>query len=116
MDRPGNRKADTGLVEFDSDGPVVDARLIGDLLTIPEDQVSSRIQKGTITTLCEKGIDEHDGGFRLSFFHRNRRAQIEVDCEGQVSNRTVIDFGDRPLPASLRGPEPTQAPKTTGAR
>lgn len=105
MDRPDDRKVGRRIIEFDRDGPVVDAGLIGDLLNIPEDQVSDHVQKGTITTLCEKGIDEHDGGFRLSFFHYNRRAQIEVDCEGLVSNRTVIDFGDRPLPASLRGPE-----------
>lgn len=116
MDKTGNRKIGTGFVEFDSDGPVVDAGLVGDLLNIPEDQVSIHIQKRSITTLCEKGVDEHAGGFRLSFFHRNRRAQIEVDGKGRVSSRTVIDFGDRPLPASLRGPEPASASKTKSAR
>jgi len=116
MDNPAKGVCDTGLVEFDSDGPVVKARLIGNLLNIPEDQVSGHIQNGGITTLCEKGIGEHDGGFRLSFFHLNRRAQIEVDRHGQVSNRTVIDFGERPLPASLRGPSPTPTSKTGNSR
>ena len=116
MDRSSNRKADTVHVEFDSEGPVVDAELIADLLNIPADQVSYQIRQGTITTLCEAGIDEHEGGYRLSFFHRNRCAQIEVDCEGQVSNRTVINFGDRPLPASLHRPGLTQASKTKGNR
>ncbi|MEO9876526.1 MAG: DUF6522 family protein [Anderseniella sp.] len=109
MDRPAEGTCDTELVEFDSDGPVVKAGLIGKLLNIQEDLVSGHIQNGGITTLCEKGIGEHDGGFRLSFFHRNRRAQIEVDRHGQVSNRTVIDFGDRPLPASLRRPSSNPA-------
>lgn len=116
MDRLSKRKGDPGPVEFDSEGPVVDAKLIGDLLNIREDQVSSHIQKGDITTLCEKGIGEHDGGFRLSFFHHNRRGQIEVDSQGHVSKRTVIDFGDRPLPASLRGREPTTAPQMKASR
>jgi len=116
MDKTRDLEIGAGFIEFDHDGPVVDARLIGDLLKIPEDQVSGHIQKGTITTLCEKGIGEHDGGFRLSFFHHNRRAQIEVDCEGLVSNRTVIDFGDRSLPASLRGlsSKPPPEPKGIG--
>jgi len=104
-----------GLVEFDNDGPVVKAKLIGNLLNIPEDQVPGHIQNGDITTLLEKGVGEHDGGFRLSFFHRNRRVQIEVDGKGQTSNRTVIDFGDRPLPASLRGPSPSPTSKSGAA-
>lgn len=116
MDKPRDLEIGPGFIEFDHDGPVVDARLIGDLLKIPEHQVSGHIQKGTITTLYEKGIDDHEGGFRLSFFHHNRRAQLEVDCEGLVSSRTVIDFGDRPLPASLRGPSSTPPPRTQGHR
>jgi len=116
MDKPAKGTCDTGLVEFDSDGPIVKAGLIGNLLNIPEDQVSGHIQNGGITTLCETGIGEHDGRFRLSFFHHNRRAQIEVDHHGQVSNRTIIDFGDRPLPASLRAPSPTPASKTRRSR
>ena len=90
-------------VELDEDGPVVDAELIAGLLNGPANQVIRLIRQGAITTLSEKGIDEHEGGFRLRFFHRSRRAKIEVDRSGRVFNRTVIDFGDRPLPASLRG-------------
>lgn len=116
MDTPANGTTDIGPVEFDDDGPVVTAKLIGTLLNIPEDQVSGHIQNGGITTLLEKGVGDHDGGFRLSFFHKNRRAQIEVDHRGQVSNRTVIDFGDRPLPASLRGSPQTPVSETKGSR
>lgn len=115
MNRHENSIGDIGLVEFDKDGPVVKAKLIGSLLNIPEDQVPGHIQNGDITTLLEKGVGEHDGGFRLSFFHRNRRVQIEVDENGQISNRTAIDFGDRPLPASLRGPSPAPASKSGSA-
>lgn len=111
MNKPGNRQDDPELIEFDDEGPVVDAGLIGDLLGIQADQVPHHIRQGAITTLCEAGIDEHDGEFRLSFFHGNRRAQIEIDNQGQVSKRTVIDFGDRPLPASLRGAQPAEAVK-----
>ena len=115
MDIPASHTGGTGPVEFDDDGPVVEAQLIGNMLNIPEDQVPGHIQNGAITTLLEKGVGEHEGGFRLSFFHHNRRVQIEVDRDGQISNRTVIDFGDRPLPASLRGPSPIRATKAGDA-
>jgi hypothetical protein len=29
-----------------------------------------------ITSICERGIDDHEGEFRLTFFHLNRRARI----------------------------------------
>ncbi len=104
MHRTGNQRDNAWMVEFDDDGPVVNAELIAELLNLPADIVAEQIRQGAITTLCEAGIEEHEGGFRLNFFHRNRRAQAEVDSTGRVFNRTVIDFGDRPLPASLRGP------------
>lgn len=108
----GNRRSNAvSHVEFDEDGPVVDASLVADLLDIAADQVSNRIRHGTITTICKAGIDDHEGGFRLSFFHRNRRAQIEIDRQGLILSRTVIDFGDRPLPTSLRGPARISQPK-----
>lgn len=109
----GNTHGKTGRnhVENDDDGPVVDAEPISTLLDIPADEVSNRIGQGTITTLCETGVDEHQGGFHLRFFHRNCCARIEVDREGRVFYRTFIDFGDRPLPTSLRGPERINAPE-----
>ncbi len=111
MGESSHRSNAVSHVEFDKDGPVVDAKLIADLLDITAAQVTDRVRHGMITTLCEAGVDDHEGRFRLSFFHRNRRAQIEIDREGQVYSRTVIDFGDRPLPASPRGPQRTNESK-----
>ena len=81
------------------------AELIAGLLDLSAHQVPKLINQQSITTLYETGVDEHEGGFRLTFFHSNRRAQIEVDNDGRILSRTVIDFGDRPLPASLRRPQ-----------
>jgi len=51
-----------------------------------------------ITSVCERGVDEHAGEFRLSFFYRSRRARLSTDLRGHVLRKSVIDFGDRPIP------------------
>jgi len=39
---------------------------------------------------------------RLTFFLGGARFRIVVDAAGRVVRRSTIDFGQRPLPASLR--------------
>ncbi|MGZ5899508.1 MAG: DUF6522 family protein [Reyranella sp.] len=46
-------------------------------------------------------MDDHEGKFRLTFFHRNRRARLSTDVTGRVLGRSVIDFGERPIPRAL---------------
>ncbi len=118
MDKGGHRENAASHVKFDQEAPVVGAKLLADLPDIRADQVSDRVKQGTIATMCEAGVDDHEDGFRLGIFHRNRRARIEIDHQGRVFSRSVNDFGNRPLPASLRGPERTNEPKqpVTGNR
>ena len=80
---------------------VVDAALVGSLLNIPADQVPELMRTQAITSLCERGVDEHEGEYRLSFFYRNRRARVSVDAAGTVLRRSAIDFGDAALPRQL---------------
>jgi len=89
-------------VEFGDGTFVVDAMLVGELLDVPASQVPVLMRTGAITSLCERGIDDDEGEFRLTFFYRNRRARLSLDSTGGIIRRSAIDFGDRPLPHALR--------------
>jgi Family of unknown function (DUF6522) len=83
---------------------VVDAAHLGELLGIPASRVPIFMREGEITSACECGVDENEGEFRLTFFYRNRRARLSMDPTGRIIRRSVIDFGDRPIPDALHRP------------
>lgn len=91
-------------VEIADGDIVVDAALLAPLLDVPAADVPDLMRSQAITSLCERGIDAHEGQYRLSFFYRNRRVRLNVDANGQVLQRRTVDFGDRALPAKLRRP------------
>ena len=89
-------------VEFSDNTFLVDAALVGELLRIPPTRVPAMMREGRITSACERGMDEHAGEFRLSFFYRNRRARVSTDLAGRILRRSAIDFGERPIPDTMR--------------
>lgn len=91
-------------IEYMDNTFTLDAALIGDLLGIPAKDVPHLMRERAITSLCEKGEGSDQGEFRLSFFFRNCRARLNIADSGRVLNRTIIDFGDHPMPAELRRP------------
>jgi hypothetical protein len=91
-------------IEFRDDAFVVDAALVGELLQLPATRVQTLMRSGRITSACERGIDEHAGEFRLSFFYGNRRARVSTDLQGRVLQKSAVDFGDRPIPGAPRRP------------
>ena len=98
-------------IEFRDDTFVVDAALVGELLHLPPSRVQMLMRSGRITSACERGLDEHAGEFRFSFFYRNRRARVCTDLEGRILRRSVIDFGDRPIPGARQRPvDPDEDP------
>jgi hypothetical protein len=60
------------------------------------------MRDGKITSRCERGEGEHAGQYRLTFFHAGRRARLSVDAAGRIIRRSIIDYGERPLPPALR--------------
>jgi hypothetical protein len=96
---------ENAIERSDDDAFLVDAELIGELLRIPASRVPGLMREGTITSVCERGIDEHAGEYRLSFFYRNRRARLSTDLYGHVLRKSAIDFADRPhaIDAALKG-------------
>lgn len=82
----------------DSEDIEIDAALVGELFGLPPAEVLALLKARAITGICERGIGEHEGEMRLSFFYGNRRARVSIGENGKVLRRSVIDFGDRPLP------------------
>ena len=89
-------------IEFTDNTFLIDAALVGELLHIAPTHVPALMREGHITSACERGMDEHAGEFRLSFFYRNRRARVSTDLAGRILRRSAIDFGDRSLPDAVR--------------
>lgn len=99
---PAGRAANAGI-EFAQDDIVVDAALVASLLNVAPEDVPELMRTKAITSICERGVDDHDGEYRLSFFFQNRRARLNIDATGNVLRRSVIDFGDVALPRQLHG-------------
>lgn len=76
----------------------IDAALVGELFNVPPTEVLALLKARAITSVCERGMDEHEGETRLNFFYGNRRARVSLDRNGKVIRRSVIDFGERPMP------------------
>jgi hypothetical protein len=92
------------IIEFEEGSVQVDATIIAEGLGIEPSLVHERMREGKITSLCERGIDEDNGLYRLTFFSENRRFRLVVDERGNVVKRSAIEFSDRPLPISARKP------------
>lgn len=92
------------MIEFEDGAIQVEVAIVAKGLGIEPSLVRERMRDGKITTLCERGIDDDEGHHRLSFFSENRRFRLVVDEEGDVIQRSSIDFGDRGLPPSARRP------------
>ncbi len=92
------------VVEFEEGALSVDSAIIGRGLNIGPSIVQARMREGKITVLCERGVYDDAGRYRLTFFYENRRFRLIVDEAGNAVQRSTLDFGDRPLPASMRRP------------
>jgi hypothetical protein len=75
---------------------LIDAALIGELLSIPPADVPALMRSGDVTSVCESGVEADQGTFRLNLFYRGRHARLRVDAAGHILQRSIIDFGDRP--------------------
>jgi hypothetical protein len=91
-------------IEFDDGAVRIDATIVANGLGITAALLLERMRDGRITSLCEKGVDEDSGRFRLTFFSENCRLSLVVDDSGTIIQRSAIDFGGLPLPASARRP------------
>ncbi len=90
------------MVEFEDGAIQVDVAVVAKGLRIEPPLVQKGMREGRITSLCEKGVAEDEGRYRTTFFSGSRRFRLVVDGEGNVVQRSAIDFGEKGLPASAR--------------
>lgn len=76
----------------DDNDIVVDASTVGELLGVAASDVPSLMRTHAITSICERGIDAHQGEYRLNFFYQNRRARVSLDGKGEILRRSVVNF------------------------
>jgi hypothetical protein len=88
-------------VEFEDDSIQVDAAIIAEGLGMALPLFREEMQAGRITSVVERGIDADLGRHRLTFFSAHRRFRLIVDQHGLIVQRSALDFGDAPLPASV---------------
>jgi hypothetical protein len=87
-------------LERNTDGFLIDASLLSELLNVPAPRVQVLMRQREITSRCERGEGEHKGQYRLTVFHKGRRARLIANESGDVVQRSVVDFGDRRPPSS----------------
>jgi hypothetical protein len=91
-------------VEF-CDGDVqIDASVIAAGLGLALPLFRQQMQAGKITSLSERGLDADLGRHRLTFFSKHRRFRLVIDDSGAIIQCSTLDFGDAPLPDSVRKP------------
>lgn len=65
----------------------VDAALVASALGLAPAEFQTLMRNGRIRTLCERGIGEDAGRYRLSFYHLKRRFRLITDAQGNVLGR-----------------------------
>lgn len=90
------------MIRIDDSGIEIDAGIVAEGLGLKPDLLRERMREGRITSRCERGVGEDEGRWRITFFSDNRRLRLVVDAAGRIEQRSVIDFGDRMLPDSMR--------------
>ncbi len=71
----------------------VDASIVGKHLGLEPFEVQKLMREGKLTSSCERGVDEDEGHYRLTFFHGGRRLRLIIDNAGRIIRRSLIDFG-----------------------
>jgi Family of unknown function (DUF6522) len=65
----------------------VDAALVASALGLAPAEFQTLMRNGRIRTLCERGVGEDAGRYRLSFYHLKRRFRLITDAQGKVLSR-----------------------------
>jgi uncharacterized protein (UPF0276 family) len=67
----------------------IDAQIVADALGLSPAQVLEHLRSHRITGIFERGIDEDEGRYRLTFFHGQRRVRLVVDAHGAIVERST---------------------------
>jgi hypothetical protein len=78
-------------VDVGSDGFIVDAGLVAKAFALTEADVQKLMKSGGMTSRCEKGVDEDEGRWRLTFFHQDRALRLTLDGSGQILSQSTFN-------------------------
>lgn len=80
------RRIDHTLVASSHNAPwiEIEASVIGGGLGIEPSQVQAQLQNGKISTLCERGVGEDEGRYRVTFYCGKQRLRILLDDSGNI--------------------------------
>lgn len=67
-----------------SSGIGIDGARVARGLGLPVGEFRWLMEQGKVTVLCERGVGEHAGLLRASFYHEGRRVRLVVDGEGNI--------------------------------
>lgn len=73
----------------------VDAAIVAEGLGLPPALLREGMRTGEIRGVSERGVGEHAGRHRLTFFSQRRRFRLVFDSNGSIIQRTTLDLGDR---------------------
>lgn len=83
---------------IDLDAALIAADLGLDCLGVLE---AMRVRR--LTAVCERGVDEDAGRYRVTFYHGNARLRLLVDADGQIIERSVARLHPIPrMPSTKR--------------
>ena len=73
-------------VEIEDGAIKIDASLVGAGLRLEPQEVLNLVRSNAITSVCEHGIDDDAGRYRLTFFHKSRPLRLS-------STAAYVSFG-----------------------
>lgn len=88
------------------EAPEIDLKDIAAGFQMPPEEALRLMRAGSITCRLHEGRDEDEGRFACLFFHGNKRLTLIADAAGTILRRSLVDFGQHPLPPAMRqGPQ-----------
>lgn len=71
-------------VERDGSDFVVSATLLAQVFKVTEDRIRQAMRDGSLTSICEAGVDADAGRWRLTCRHAGRACRFTVDEAGTI--------------------------------
>lgn len=88
----------------------VDVQVIATDLGLRPEGVLNALRDGRLTAVCEEGLEQDSGRWRLTFYHADRRLRLVIDNAGQVLQRSAVRRRPR------RRGRPSEHPQTPGCK
>lgn len=94
-------------IELAGDAVNVEAEAIAADLGLSPEGVLDALRDKRLTAVCEQGLEQDAGRWRLTFYHATRRLRLVIDHTGRVLERSAVR--QRPRNSKLaRSGQPTR--------